>query len=155
MKIESVNELCKIISPKYNIRPSLMMAICEQESSFDETAVRLENGFYRKYVRPMELPTIVEILLSASYGLTQTIGESLYELKYFSNANDVHLVTDQLEAYMRSPAMQIEMGCKWFSKKLELAKGDISKALLFWNGGANKNYHYEVLEKEKKYAVAT
>ena len=113
----------------------------------------------------MELATTTELLLGVSYGLTQLMGESLREAGYFdfykgyyNDRHNFHLtdplseiaVPKGLNAFLVRPAWQIEWGAKWLSRKRELAKGDVRKALLFWNGGGNPNYPDEVLARIPK-----
>lgn len=140
----------------------LILAICQQESSFKSDVSRLENGFYKRYTEPDSLATTTEVLLAVSYGLMQTMGQALRERGYFVwyltyyNARHTMQLKDPLSEiavpkaineYMVRPPWQIEWGCEHFITKLKAAKGDVEKALLFWNGGGNPNYPKEVLAK--------
>ena len=78
MNRDQVWELCKAIGPPYQFDPVLLLALCEQESMdekdpliYREHAARLEEGFFLRYTDPMNLCTTNEVLLAASYGLTQ------------------------------------------------------------------------------------
>jgi len=163
--------ICKTAAKSYGIDPLLIMAVCEQESqdqkekgSCDEYAVRLENGFYNRYIKRFEFATSSEVLLSASYGLMQVMGESLREMKYFEWYrkwyNGQHptwpLLTEELsqltvvkgiDDFMINPIWQIEWGIKWFDRKLKGASGNVETALQRWNGGGNPNYAKEVMSK--------
>ena len=160
-----VKELCDVHALAHGLDPTLILAICQQESSFRHDVARLEQGFYVRYTEPDKLATTTEILLASSYGLMQTMGQILREHGYFEFFKDYHngAITEQIKdslgevpivkainAYMVRPAWQVEWGCIHFKKKLDLARGDIRKALLFWNGGWAPNYPDEVLAKYVK-----
>src|SRR5689334_21840824 len=83
MDAKEVYKLCKFYVPKYGIDPVLMLGLVEQESSYEDDAARLENAFYHRYTAPDSLATTSEILLACSFGLTQLMGESLKEMKFF------------------------------------------------------------------------
>lgn len=163
MEKSRVYELCKISGKKHGFDPLLLLAICQQESTFDETQERLENGFYRKYSRPLKFASSTEGLFAISWGLMQVMGLSLWEDGYFKfhfalHDNDyqkfyhydfmdpVH-VCKAIDYFMANPPMQVDWGTAHLAKKLKIAKGDLHKAVLFYNGGVNPNYPAEVLEK--------
>jgi hypothetical protein len=144
----------------YEFDAQLVTAICLQESSYNSEAIRLENGFYNKYTRKENLSPCVEILLAASYGLMQTMGQMLQEVGYFKglvfpvhrlvglDSNlDAKQVIVALDNYVSDPAQQIKYGCRHFANKYAHAGGDLGKALLLWNGGGNLLYSSEVLNK--------
>lgn len=163
MTLGDVRALCEKYAPCYGFDPLLVMAIACVESNYDESEVRLENGFYRKYTRPLTYTTTTEILLAASYGLTQLMGESLREAGFFSwwlkqQAGDVQTflgdslselaVPKALNEYMLHPEWQVQYGCMWLAKKKNIAKGDTWKTLLYWNG--SPDYPPKVLDIFKK-----
>lgn len=118
MTKEQTYELCKQIAPVHNLDPIFVLAICEQESAYNESEARLENGFYRKYVRPDNLPTTTEILLAASYGLMQLMGDALKDLKIV-NVTDYGQAPRDIDDYMVHPEKQIESGCLWLWTKVK------------------------------------
>lgn len=75
------------------IDPKFFKAICIKEAEgvpnhpdeFDLSVARLEQGFYRGYVKKENWSTVVEVMLSASYGVTQMMGLSLHENHYFED----------------------------------------------------------------------
>lgn len=155
---------CRTAGADLNIRPSLLLAICQQESSFNESEMRLENGFYRKYTRPMRWASTTEALFAVSYGLMQVMGQSLYEDGFFrwhfeqkddryrafydnDEMHEIHVVK-AINALMDNPEWQVRWGAIHLSGKLRKAKGEIPKALLYYNGGGNPHYDDEVLAKE-------
>jgi len=50
------------------------------------------------------------------------------------------------------PATGIEFGCRILAARLARSKGDVSAALLAWNGGADANYPAEVLARKRNYS---
>lgn len=162
MTQQQVIDLCATYAPQYELDSVLVLAVCQQESSFLHDASRLEQGFYRRYTMPDTLATTSEVLLACSYGLMQTMGQILREHGFFSFYREYHnkVHTDQikdslgevpvvkaLNAYMVRPAWQVEWGCIHLRKKMDIAKGDIRKGLLLWNGGGNPLYPDEVMKK--------
>ncbi len=122
MKRDEVRWMCERIGPAWGFDPLLVLAVCEQESGYDFSAVRLENGFYRSYTKKMEFETPVEILFAASYGLMQLMGLSLHELRVFP-ATDSATVVAGLNVLIGKPDMQIEFGCAWLTVKRLQAQG--------------------------------
>jgi len=164
MTKEQVLELCQVSGPIHNLDPVLVLAVCQQESDYRHDVARLEQGFYLWYTEPDKLATTTEVLLAASYGLMQTMGQILREHGYFTWFRDFNNKTSgvagqireplgevpvpkALNAYMVRPPWQVEWGCIHLEKKIKLAGGDIEKGLLKWNGGGNKKYPGEVLAK--------
>jgi hypothetical protein len=111
-----VEAICRKVTPAFGYDPILILAVCEQESAWDPTAVRLENGFYRNYSRPCEFATTTEVLFSASYGLMQIMGLSLHLLGYFGEATQVGVVKG-VDVLMIQPELQVRMGCAWLKVK--------------------------------------
>lgn len=167
---EQVFEVCKTIAPIYKFDVTLIQALCLQEGgknadgSFAPSRARLEQGFYVHYVEKQNYATTSEVLLSASYGVTQMMGESLKEIQffewYFSQQSDSmkqllgnpyseFCVPNAIDAYCDNLNWQVEWGCKWLSKKRDMAHGDITKALGYWNGDTSGKYANEVLTKQK------
>ena len=174
---EIVFVLCDSIAPKYGFEPSLIKALCLQESgknkdgTFAPDVARLEQGYYRRYVSDKnELATTSEILLAASYGVTQMMGLSLKEIGFFdwyylqaTGSKQMFLgspfsqfnIVAAIDEYCTNAQWQIEWGCKWLNEKRKLAKGDIIKMLSLWNGDQSQEHKYanEVLTKQKSIGV--
>jgi hypothetical protein len=157
MRREEVYSLCVQLAPGFGFDPLLILAICEQESGYDESQYRLEEGFNERYIRSRSLPTTTEILLSASYGLMQTMGESLRETGYFSwwyshqqAASQTLLqeplgdlaVVKALNEFMVVPAWQIEQGLIWLKRKEKIACDDKTNLLRLWNGDIAGRHQY-------------
>jgi len=167
ISLDTVKTTIKAIAPKYGVPPNIILGICLQEGArvqgqWDPSIARLEQGFYRRYTEPLTYATTSEVLLSASYGIMQMMGLSLMELGYFEwyfdqlplgmknlleRPRSQLAIPSAIDYYCVTVDVMIEWGIKWFKKKLELACGDIPKALQLWNGGGNPNYAKEVLAK--------
>jgi soluble lytic murein transglycosylase-like protein len=150
-KIE-VWPICREVATKQSLDPYLIMAIIEQESNYDQFARRLEQGFFRRYTEPGNMDEVSEVLLAVSWGLMQTMGESLRALGFFGDDAAVNstVASMALSRYLADPKEQIQCGCEWYKKKLALAGGNIRFALLKWNGGGNPMYPDEVFRRETR-----
>jgi soluble lytic murein transglycosylase-like protein len=151
--------LTKQTAARYGLDPVLMCAIAEQESSWDPCAVRCESesGFRARY--GVAYAGIVaasaskhddkwfrfEDLFYSSYGLLQTMYPVLIET-FPEAAGELVYPTRLCDAEMGA-----RYGCRLFARKLKQAGGDTGKALLFWNGGGNKEYPGEVIARRDRY----
>src|SRR5271169_3165491 len=122
------------IAQRHGLDPSLVCAVIEQESAWNTHAIRYEPAFFAKYVAPLftnnkvEPATNTEAYSRAfSWGLMQVMGQSAREIG----------VAGQFLSELCDPANGIQTGCALFAHKLAIARGNISQALQFWNGGAN------------------
>jgi soluble lytic murein transglycosylase-like protein len=119
--------------------PALVCAIVEQESNWNPWAIRYEPAFEARYVPKGMTPT--EATARAfSWGLMQIMGEVARENGY---TGALPMLCD--------PATGLAEGIIHFKKKLAYANGDVTKALLMWNGGGNKDYPAQVLARVEKY----
>lgn len=142
--------ICCDVVARNGLDPYLIMAIIEQESGYDQYARRLEQGFFRRYTEPANMDEVSEVLLAVSWGLMQTMGESLRALGLFGDDAAVNSTVSAmvLTRYLNDPKEQIQRGCQWYQKKLTAAGGNIRLALLKWNGGGNPLYPDEVFRRE-------
>ena len=108
---DQVLEACKAIASAVKFDPLFIFAVALQEGAkegndFNPSAARLEQGFYVHYIeRKLNLATTSEVLLSASYGVMQMMGESLKEIGYFDyffNKQD-----DNAKKFLGNPLSQI------------------------------------------------
>jgi len=125
--------------------PALVCAVCEQESAWNPWAIRYEPDFYLRYLLPLVIAGKLEDPTEArarafSWGLMQVMGETAREHGYGG-----HL------AALCDPPTGIEIGCRVLAAKFSGARGDIRRALLAWNGGANPGYPDSVLARVPKY----
>lgn len=123
-----------------NLDVPTICAMVEQESAWNPWAIRYEPAFYSKYIVPLHLSATESTARSISWGLLQLMGQCAREHGYTS---DLSKLCD--------PAVGLKWGIIHWQSKLQLAKGNVSAALLFWNGGGNKAYASEVLARVNKY----
>lgn len=123
---------------------SLVCAVAEQESGWNPWAYRYEDGFYQKYVSPLTGLSDTERRGRAiSWGLLQILGEVARELGF----------ANTFLASLCEPAVGLEWGCRKLKRCVDLRGGDVSAALLMYNGGANASYATEVLARQPKYVI--
>ena len=116
--------------------PALICAIIEQESNFNPWAYRFEPGFLARYVAHLDLDLTESEGRSISWGLMQTIGQSVRELGYEGPLPQ-----------LCEPETGIFWGCKLFRMKLIAARHDSRQGLLYYNGGGNIHYPDQVLAR--------
>jgi soluble lytic murein transglycosylase-like protein len=139
--------LLRVAAAKYNLDRVLVAAVVVQESSGDPSEKRMENGYYRRYIRPMNgkldgfCPSTKpledeELGRSTSWGLMQLMGQKARELGFNSdNLSD-----------LKYPSTNLEFGCKFLRQLLDLCGQDVERALLKWNGGGDPDYGKKVLK---------
>ena len=108
--------------------------------------MRYEPGFLSRYVAPLytagKLSATEAYTRAMSWGLMQVMGQAAREAGY-----DEPSLTELCD-----PPAGVEWGCRILAKRLAKAHGDISAALLAWNGGANPDYPAEVLARTRNYS---
>lgn len=134
--------LARSVAQAHGLDDALVCAIVEQESGWNPNATRYEPAFYQRYILPMNLDELESTGRSTSWGLMQVMGEVAREL-HFTGAF----------AELLNPSTGLEYGCIHFANKLKQAGGDKYGALLRWNGGGNKNYPQQVINRVSKYVV--
>jgi soluble lytic murein transglycosylase-like protein len=149
--MDNMVSAARIRAVQFGLEPALVCAVIEQESSWQPWAIRFEPGFREKYVEPLrrahQLKTFgasaetESVLRSCSFGLMQTMGQVARE-----EGLEIAFLSE-----LCNPERGLEVGCSHLAMKLELAKGDVEKALLLWNGGANPAYSREVLARIPSY----
>jgi soluble lytic murein transglycosylase-like protein len=124
---------------------ALVCALVEQESGWNPWAMRYEPGFFAKYVAPLytnnKVGATEAYARGISWGLMQVMGQTARE----KGAGSLYLST------LCDPAVGLAVGCRILRQKLDAAGGDAARALLSWNGGANKDYADEVLARVGRY----
>lgn len=140
-RLEAIG-LARSVAVKFAVPVALFCGLIEQESNYDNWAIRFEPAFLKKYVEPLGLPATETYARSTSWGPGQVMGQVAREMGY------------------KGPLPQL---CEWeiglamaagkLKKELSKAAGDERKALLGYNGGANLSYPDEVLTKAKQYEV--
>jgi len=128
-----------------SLDPALVCAIVEQESGWNPWAIRYEPAFFAKYVA--NLYTNNKISASEAYargfswGLMQVMGQVARETGF--DATFLSALCD--------PEQGLATGCKVLRKKFDAMAGDMTRALLAWNGGANPAYAAQVLARKAHY----
>ena len=128
-----------------SLDPALVCAVVEQESGWNTWAMRYEPAFFTKYVAPFytnnKITATEAWARGFSWGLMQVMGqvarESGFESTFLSSLCD--------------PETGLTIGCKVLRKKFDAARGDITQALLAWNGGSNPAYAAQVLARKSRY----
>jgi soluble lytic murein transglycosylase-like protein len=139
--------LARVAAQSHSLPPDLVCAIVEQESSWNRWALRYEPAFYDRYIAPAEVRGVSygeteARARSFSWGLMQVMGQVARE-------NGFRAVS---LAALCDPAVGLDVGCRVFAAKLAAAEGNVTRALLLWNGGANPNYPDAVLMRTQRYA---
>lgn len=162
MIIEQVVGLARQFAPKFSLDPVLVTAICEQESEFDNWAIRPESksGFKERYgaayhgIIERLRETVAEHWIQfddvfyCSYGLMQTMYPVVLE-----TIPDLGR-TLKFPTELCEPVTGIVAGCRIFASKLAGANDDTRLALLHWNGGRNPAYPEEVLRRADRIRAA-
>lgn len=137
------------IAAEHKLEAVLVCAVIEQESNWDQWAVRYEPAFMSRYVWPMyregKFNTTEAYTRSMSWGLMQIMGETARELGF-----DGQFLTELCD-----PEHGIEYGCRKLAKAVERAGGGAAEALLSYNGGSNPEYPIQVLARVPSYKVVT
>ena len=138
-------ELARHIGVAHDLEPALVCAVIEQESGWNPWAVRYEPGFLSRYVAPLytagKLSATEAYTRAMSWGLMQVMGQVARE----------HGFADASLASLCDPAVGLEVGCRVFAAKLAAAEGNVTRALLLWNGAGNWDYPAAVLDRTAHY----
>lgn len=153
-------ELVRRIAQSHQLSAPLVLAIVEQESAFDECAIRpeSESGFVARY--GAEYQRLVKASASrrddkwirfedvfyCSYGLMQTMYCVIIET--FPEAADQLIYPTRL----CSPQVGVDYGCRLLKRKMAGANQDQRLALLRWNGGGDKQYPDKVFNRMTAFA---
>jgi soluble lytic murein transglycosylase-like protein len=140
MTKERLIQLAKSVALSFTLEPSLVCAICEQESSWNPSATRFEPLFKEHYIDRLRLPEPEATQRATSWGLMQLMGQVARE----------HGFQDALEQLL-VPEIGLSWGCRFLETRLQHAEDNVTNALLLWNGGGNPNYPAQVLARVKNY----
>jgi soluble lytic murein transglycosylase-like protein len=128
-----------------SLDPALVCAVVEQESRWNSWAMRYEPAFFAKYVASLytnnKVTATEAYARGFSWGLMQVMGQV---------ARETGLDAPFLSA-LCDPETGLKIGCKVLRKKFDASSGDITRALLAWNGGGNPAYAAQVLERRARY----
>jgi len=139
---------------EHHLDPSLVCAVCEQESSWNPFAIRYEPGFLARYVAPLftagKISATEAYARSFSWGLMQVMGQVARECT--AGLPPGVLDPSQPLSQLCDPQVGLDIGCRVLSSKLSAAKGDIAAALQHYNGGSNPDYALQVQSRQPRYA---
>ena len=134
--------LARQAAERHQLDSSLVCAVIEQESDWEQWAARYEPVFEQMYVARLRLADRTEqTLRSISWGLMQVMGQVARENGFAGALPSLCL-----------PLNGLEVGCKVLAHKLAVNEGNVTRALLAWNGGGNPQYAAEVLARAGNYA---
>ena len=137
--------LAKKIATNFKLDPVLICAMVEQESNWNPWAMRFEPFFFNRYVSSQYTNNKISAseawARGYSWGLLQVMGQTARE-----NGFDMLFLSALCD-----PEAGLSIGCSVFAKKLDAAKGEVNKALLAWNGGANAAYPAQVMARKPHY----
>jgi soluble lytic murein transglycosylase-like protein len=163
----------------HNLSPELVCAIIEQESGWDPWAARYEPEFFARYIEPALTRSARTVqnsgaILSSPAVTAAATSRSLTSREGFLNETESRMrafswglmqVMGQVArehgfngtslAQMCDPQIGLDIGCRVFAAKLAAAEGNVPRALLLWNGGANRGYAEAVLARTHSYATLT
>ena len=129
----------------HGLWPELVCAVCEQESAWDPWAIRYEPHFFGRYVAPLftanKINATEAYARGFSWGLMQVMGQVAREQGFAGKSL----------AELCDPGVALEFGCRVLAAKMAAAEGDVTRALLLWNGGGDANYPAEVLARLPRY----
>lgn len=133
------------VAAAHGLDPALVCAVVHNESSWEPWATRYEPGFYRRYIEPLTGVGDTEKQSRAfSYGLMQIMGQTAREFGF----------TKKFLVELCDPAQNLEFGCRKLKQCMDRANGNVTQALLLYNGGADKAYPDRVLRYLERYRHA-
>ena len=152
--------LVKDIALIYNLDAAMVCAIVDKESAFDTYAIRCESesGFMKRYggtytqlvknsaTKIDDKWFQFEDIFYSSYGLMQV----MYPVAIETFPELASALT--YPTRLCDPQVGLMAGCRLLAKKLGQAGGDVQKALLFWNGGSDTQYPFDVMSRKVKFA---
>lgn len=143
MSTQELQEKARYYARLHGLDGALLCAVVETESNWQPWAIRYEPAFQKRYVDPLTLTPTETIARSISWGLLQLMGQVARELGFNAKL-----------ASLCDPDNGLEWGCKHLKNKIEAHGGDIRAGLLSWNGGGNKDYPAQVIEKIANYVAS-
>jgi soluble lytic murein transglycosylase-like protein len=141
--------LARDAARRHLLWPELVCAVIEQESNWIPWALRYEPAFYDRYVQPQFARGAIASEGEArsrafSWGLMQVMGQVAREQGFAGPSL----------AALCEPLTGLNIGCRVLAAKIAAANGNVERALLLWNGGANSDYCATVLTRVAHYKVA-
>lgn len=106
--------LARAAAARHALDPALVCAVVEQESAWNNFAMRYEPAFRARYVAPLGLAVTEEVTRSISWGLMQVMGQVVRE-----NGFDGKFLSALCE-----PAVGLDCGCRVLAAKITIATRD-------------------------------
>jgi len=157
--IEARKALAGKWAAKYGLDTALVCSVIEQETggTWDPFTTRYEDGFYHLYIasevdgNPVYKVSIPPDAIRSrstearerafSWGLLQIMGQTAREFGY----------TGRYLSALCDPDVGIDVGCRKLKHCVERHVGDLTAALLEYNGGSNPDYAPQVLARMSRY----
>jgi soluble lytic murein transglycosylase-like protein len=148
MSQDDLIALAKAKAIEHSLDPALVCAVVEQESTWRTYAMRFEPGFLSQYVvKEFQKGNISQTecyARSMSWGLGQVMGLTARELGF----------EGEFLCELSDPSVGLEFLCRKLKAVLQSHGGDVTKALLSYNGGKRPEYANEVLARLPSYGEA-
>lgn len=152
-KEEQYDRIIDKYSAEFVLDKSLIKALIQTESSFNEVAYRYEANFYKKYIKDNPLYFNHHLYnepkkISASYGLCQLM---------YTTALEIGLSFTSEPEILYDPELNIHYGCQFLRKKINLY--GLELGILAYNSGHPRTnspkdeHNYIYLQKIAKYYV--
>jgi soluble lytic murein transglycosylase-like protein len=137
--------LAKAEAAAQGLDPTLVCAVCEQESGWDSWAIRYEDAFWQKYESHLSIAPTEGRARAFSWGLMQIMGQTARELGFKARS-----LGELLDCQVG-----LHFGCLKLAACLRLADGDVQAGLLKYNGGSNPDYPSQVMARMASYPPGT
>lgn len=151
-----LGEIIKDCANRNGVNPELVASIAYHESvkatnpidvMLAQFATRHEVGFFKKYILKLShsLTTTEAQERATSWGYMQIMGQVARELGF----------SGKFLAQLLDPRINFEYGSRKLAQCMQKAKGNTSKALLYYNGGGDISYPDKVLKvlKSREFEV--
>lgn len=141
-----LEQLARETAQRHGIDQALFCALCDHESGWNTYAIRYEPAFFTKYVAPQytagKISATEAYARGFSWGLGQIMGQTAREFGFDRGSL----------AALCEPEVGLEYAAKKLASALSRESGDVTKALLRYNGGSNAAYPSLVKNLLPKYS---
>lgn len=139
-------KLAVAVARQYGLDPVMVCAVVDQESGWNNWAMRYEPLFFSRYIQPLVNAGTVRaategIARATSWGLMQVMGQVAREFGF----------KGQFLSQLCEAGTGLEVGCQVLRRYLDDKGGDWNKALLRYNGGGRPEYATEVFDRTHKF----
>lgn len=155
--MNDLHEIVRDAAQRHRLPPAVVCGLVETESKWNPWAARYEPAFFTRYIDKSAMHIIVrEFCRKADFfvnfdtelrerafskGLGQLMGQTARELGYIGPLSRLY-----------EPHINITWCCKLLKRNLDKCTGDMTKALLKYNGGADPTYAERVLARTVQYS---